>query len=88
MKNLSAENTILLAIAKLQTNEDVLHLIENQLLLITDWEGFYYRAVKLGLGAMIPSVFQKINKPDLIPAEILSRFQAIYHRSLARNILL
>jgi hypothetical protein len=85
---LSAENHILLAIAKFELNDNELSFIEQQLSLITDWDEFYYRAIKLGMGSMVTFQYQKLKTKTLIPENVNSRFNTIYHRSLVRNIFL
>jgi hypothetical protein len=85
---LSAENHILLTITKFELNFNELSFIEKHLSLISDWEVFYYKSIKLGIGSMAPYLFQKLKTIALIPEEVYSRFIAVYHRSLIRNILL
>jgi hypothetical protein len=88
MQNLLVRNNILLTIAKFELNDDDLSFVEKQSSFITDWNRFYYCVVKLGIGSLVPFHFQKIKTKALIPEEVFSRLNTIYHRSLIRNILL
>jgi hypothetical protein len=87
-KNISAENQILLTIAKFELSDDDKSLIEKQSILITDWNQFCIRAIKLGIGNLAFSQLQKIKNIQVIPSKIMTHLNAIYHRSLLRNILL
>jgi hypothetical protein len=88
MENLTAENKLLLALSKIEINNDDRVIIDNLILSVNDWNYVYECAVFQGIGSLISKHFFLQRQAEIIPKSIISKLNQIYYRSLSRNMIL
>jgi hypothetical protein len=82
---LTPEDKLLLSVVKLQPSVEELENINVLIPQIKDWEGFTNNIIAHGSAPLLFKKLSLLNNNSLIPAEVKTKLQQAYYKTLTRR---